>query len=258
MSRLTWFIIILIIVVVILIINYNKKTYQQSKIYDIINKEQDEKVKKFNGKNKSKQLTLQLITIVPNVLPFKVHEIPFVLSKKQCSLICEEALPKLQPSKLFENLIRSSTSCILENTITTYIQNVASHLSGYPIDHVEIVQIVKYEEGQAFNEHYDTDPNDKTNPAWSRIATFMIYLNDEVIGGETEFPLLKKIVEPSLGKGLFWWNVSGGELIPETLHKGRYVIDGTKWIANTWVHSISMAKLKLLQSFQDMMDVSKM
>jgi prolyl 4-hydroxylase len=114
---------------------------------------------------------------------------------------------------------------------------MASKLSGYPIENIEHAQVVRYEEGQGFEEHYDTDPSDKNIPSWSRLATFMVYLNDDFIGGETDFSIINNVITPEKGMGLFWWNAVGGELIPESKHKGRYIISGTKWIINTWVHS---------------------
>jgi prolyl 4-hydroxylase len=135
--------------------------------------------------------------------------------------------------------------CSINSKESDIIRNIASKLSGYPLSHVEYTQVVRYKDGQGFSEHYDTNPKDKSNPSWSRLATFMIYLNDDFIGGETEFTIHNQIIQPEQCKGIFWWNVNQDELINESKHKGRYVIDGTKWIVNTWVHSIPIMEEKL-------------
>lgn len=185
-----------------------------------------------------------ILSVIPYSVRFTVHTFPFMLTKKQCISLHQDAFPYLSPSKIYnvhqdhQHLIRNSMSCSIVNKESELVRLMASQLSGYPLSHIEHTQVVRYEEGEGFGEHYDTDPTDKNNPSWSRIATFMIYLNEECIGGETEFPVINKMIQPETGKGVFWWNVMGGEIIPECKHKGRFVISGTKWIINTWVHSI--------------------
>jgi len=209
----------------------------------------DEKDNKNQRKNQHQQI--QALKKIPCVIKFSVNELPFIISKEICDKLCKDALPHLKPSKVYnlpnslQELVRNSMFCSIVSKETDIVRNIASKLSGYPLSHVEYAQVVRYQEGQGFSEHYDTDPNNKTNPSWSRLATFMIYLNDDFIGGETEFPLLNQIVQPEQCKGLFWWNVNQNELITDSKHKGRYVIDGTKWIINTWVHSLPILNEKL-------------
>lgn len=190
------------------------------------------------------QVDIPTLTVLTPKLPFTVHTFPNRLTKQQCKQLCVDARPDLKPSRsanlltyVYQDLLRTSTSCTIVTKETDYVRQMASQLSGYPISHIEYAQVVRYEEGQGFEVHYDTNPNDKTTSTWSRVATFMVYLNDEFIGGETEFPFINNIITPETGMGVFWWNVVGGELIPESKHKGRYIISGTKWIINTWVHS---------------------
>lgn len=236
MNRLTWFFIFIVIVLLYLIISYTNNKNKNIVTISIPKVEQ-----------KCKYIDINNLSVIESTIKFKVHTIPYVLTRKQCENIRNDALLYLKPSKVYnvpdkyQDLIRSSTSCTILNEDTLLIQSIASKLSGYPIDNIEPVQIVRYEEGQGFSEHYDTD---KDSISSTRVATFMIYLNEGFIGGETEFTQIKKLITPEIGMGVFWWNTSGGELIQESKHKGRYIISGTKWIINTWVHSIAINEIK--------------
>jgi len=240
MNKITITLIILLFILIIYIIFYFFKkndTDMQKIVID----------KKDLYKTKSKPQVLQ---IVPCVITFSVHTFSSILSKTICKKLTDDATPHLKRSKVynvpdfFNDIVRSSKYCSIVSNETDIVRKMASTLSGYPLSHVEHAQIVRYEEGDGFSEHYDVDNTNKSNPSWSRLATFMIYLNDEFIGGETEFPLIKNTITPETGKGVFWWNVHSGNVIHESKHKGRYIIEGTKWIINTWVHSIPIIEHK--------------
>lgn len=240
MNKSTWILVIIAIIFIGFVVHFY---YQKDNSkWQIITVPKEEKGA-FSFKH-------ELSVIHPSIR-FEVHTLPHLLSKLNCLNLCKDALPYLSPSKIYnvdkeyQYLIRNSMSCSVISTESEKVRKMASQLSGYPLSHVENAQVVRYEEGEGFDDHYDTDPTNKKNPSWSRIATFMIYLNEECIGGETEFPVMQKIIQPQTGTGVFWWNVIGGEIIPECKHKGRFVIAGTKWIINTWVHSIPIQELKI-------------
>ena len=64
-----------------------------------------------------------------------------------------------------------------------------------------------------------------------RVAVWMIYLNDDYEGGETEFLYYKKRIKPERGKLLIW---PGGYT---HAHRGGMVLSGNKYILTGWFHA---------------------
>jgi hypothetical protein len=70
-----------------------------------------------------------------------------------------------------------------------------------------------------------------------RYLTFLIYLNDDFIGGGTHFPTLKYTTRPKRGLAVLFQNTdSTGNVLPDSLHGGDPVKEGEKWICNKWIH----------------------
>jgi len=63
-----------------------------------------------------------------------------------------------------------------------------------------------------------------------RLLVWMVYLNDDYEGGETEFNYLSKRVEPKKGTLLIW--PTG---FTHT-HRGGMVVSGKKYILTGWIH----------------------
>lgn len=104
----------------------------------------------------------------------------------------------------------------------------------------EPLQIVKYLKGGKYDPHFDgqecipIECKSKTQ----RIATFLMYLNDEFTGGHTAFPNLSNVnIKPKKGKLLFFWvaDPKTSQLYRETLHGGLILESGEKWIATQWI-----------------------
>jgi hypothetical protein len=69
-----------------------------------------------------------------------------------------------------------------------------------------------------------------------RAATFLLYLNDDYEGGETEFPNLSWRYKGRKGDALLFWNVNAsGAPDPRMLHAGRPPASGEKWIWSQWL-----------------------
>ena len=75
-----------------------------------------------------------------------------------------------------------------------------------------------------------------------RIATFLIYLNDDFEGGETQFPKAGIAHRGSTGDALFFANITPeGAPDPLTLHAGTPPTKGEKWIFSQWIRDRSPA-----------------
>lgn len=77
-----------------------------------------------------------------------------------------------------------------------------------------------------------------------RVATCLIFLNDNFLGGETHFPCLTLrgspgfTVAPEAGKAVLWFNHrpgDGSSLAPHAKHAGLEVLSGEKGICTQFV-----------------------
>jgi hypothetical protein len=86
----------------------------------------------------------------------------------------------------------------------------------------ERFRFYKYSPGQQFKLHHD-GVYYRSFEEWS-CYTFMVYLNDDFLGGETNFPK-HAIVKPEAGKALIFKH--------ELLHEGCSVLEGVKYVLRT-------------------------
>jgi len=132
------------------------------------------------------------------------------------------------------------------NELHELSQKVES-LCGKAISHQESVQVLRYEVNQQYTLHTDHIEEFNDLESGGRLATCLIYLNEDFEGGETEFPTLKAKVAPRKGSALFWYNVllpesDAWSLMPDLrlVHAGLPVTEGVKWACNKWVHPVPM------------------
>jgi len=113
-----------------------------------------------------------------------------------------------------------------------------THLKGF-----ESVHVFHYGVGQEFQPHCDatlsSDAADypvRYAAGHQRVLTFLLALNDDFDGGETDFPVIGTRWKPRRGRGLFFWNVDpDGAIARNTLHAGRPVTRGEKWMLSQWI-----------------------
>ncbi len=102
--------------------------------------------------------------------------------------------------------------------------------------------VLHYSPGQQFEPHYDFLDLDIPGYAsdvaenGQRVATFLLYLNDDYQGGETDFPKLGFRHKGRKGDALLFWSVaSSGDPDTRTLHAGRPPASGEKWVFSQWL-----------------------
>lgn len=78
----------------------------------------------------------------------------------------------------------------------------------------------RYEAGQRFALHYD-GAFERSASEVSRL-TFLVYLNDDYVGGTTDFPDHQQRIEPRTGRALFFQH--------RILHEGCPVTAGVKYV----------------------------
>jgi prolyl 4-hydroxylase len=111
-----------------------------------------------------------------------------------------------------------------------------------PPDRLESPQVLHYAPGEAFGRHHDFfDPKvagfaPMLARHGQRVATFLIYLNGDFEGGETEFPRLSLTYKGQPGDALMFVNVdAAGAPDHRTLHAGLPPRSGEKWLFSQWI-----------------------
>jgi prolyl 4-hydroxylase len=165
-----------------------------------------------------------------------------VLSDEECQALIDSAASRLEKSKLANkevSQIRTSSGMFFdenESPLITNIENRISSLMHVPIVHAEGLQVLKYEPGQEFKEHYDFFGSNNPSSDNNRMSTLIIYLNDVEEGGETTFPSLEITVKPVKGSAVYFEYFYSNQALNElTLHSGKPVIRGEKWVTTQWM-----------------------
>lgn len=106
----------------------------------------------------------------------------------------------------------------------------------------EGTKLLHYAPGEAFAPHVDFQM--PSTPALAReiaqrgqrVATFLLYLNEDYEGGETEFPRLPLRFRGATGDALLFANVEpSGAPDFRTIHAGLPPTRGEKWLLSQWV-----------------------
>jgi len=134
----------------------------------------------------------------------------------------------------------SSTYFDIENRFKPAMEHFITLLSNeyghqYDLSDAETWQLAKYEVGQQYKPHYDyfNFPGyPQQNP--DRIASVILYLNDDFEEGGTAFPELDLIIKPKTGYFLYF-RYPPGDSAKLTLHAGLPVSSGEKRIATLWI-----------------------
>jgi len=190
---------------------------------------------------KGKLIILVLILLVLYLLP--TYPEPRVMknfiSEAERRHIISEASKILEASTISHNKtvnegIRKSETAWLSRD-DKVVRNVINRCLKYtdrPITNCEKLQVLKYKPGGHYKPHQDAFKDDDNR----RVHTFIIALNDGYRGGETIFPNLNKTYKLDAGDVLFFDTVDNYNLITsKSLHGGKTVEAGDKWICNLWV-----------------------
>ena len=122
-------------------------------------------------------------------------------------------------------------------------------VTGLPTAVMELTKVLHYEVGQQFAPHYDfIDPAapaaaEEFAVRGQRIATLLVYLNDDYQSGETDFAKLDLRYKGRKGDALLFANVDTTQQPdPRTLHAGLPPTQGEKWLLSQWIRDRSPAE----------------
>jgi len=178
-----------------------------------------------------------------------------IAATEMCDWLVARARARLKPAKIKDrgtgesnvSNLRTNSACLFRrpdsDLIVAILRARMAEVTATRVAAMEIPSVLHYAEGQEFAPHYDItinpdspDYGDRLAKGDQRVLTFLIYLNDDYEGGETEFPALGERWKGRKGEGLFFWNVQpNGALDERTLHAGLPVTKGEKWVLSQWV-----------------------
>ena len=177
----------------------------------------------------------------------EIYAVANFFTESECTRLRGLVDATAEPSKLFDNPYESGFRTSFSGNLSRadpfirMIERRIDDLLGIPSENGETVQGQRYMPGQEFKPHQDyfhTSQSywaDVRQRGGQRSWTAMAFLNQVEEGGATDFPKLDLSIPPQPGALLFWNNMNpDGSPNADTLHAGRPVIKGTKYIITKW------------------------
>jgi len=169
-----------------------------------------------------------------------------------CAWLVSRGKGKLRPGMMFNGqrpVFLASRTCsdfaftLLEGGVLLLLLRIRISLATtLNIEQMEPPQIFHYALGQEIKAHYDS-LYDKEHPygrdgtyQGDRLATFLLYLNDEYEGGDLDFVKVGFSYKGKTGDGIFFASMREGKPDPQSLHGARPVTKGEKYILSQWIH----------------------
>ncbi|KAJ4956860.1 hypothetical protein NE237_013643 [Protea cynaroides] len=210
-------------------------------------------------------VVLRLGIVKPEVLSWSPRIIVFhnFLSMEECDYLREISRPRLQISTVVDTKtgkgiksdVRTSSGMFLSPEERKYpiIQAIERRIAVYsqiPEENGELIQVLRYEKNQFYRPHHDYFSDTfNLKRGGQRIATMLMYLADNVEGGETYFPMAGNgkctcgtktvkglCVKPIKGDAMLFWSMGlDGQSDINSLHGGCEVFAGEKWSATKWM-----------------------
>jgi predicted 2-oxoglutarate/Fe(II)-dependent dioxygenase YbiX len=189
------------------------------------------------------------LSSAPRILAF-----PGFATPAECAWLIELARGSLRRAQIYrkdapgytEAVTRTNSEAdfVLGNAdlvLRLVVERIA-RAAGMAPANFEVAKLLHYEPGQQFAPHCDFQ--EPATPALAqevarrgqRVATVLVYLNDDYEGGETDFPLVGLRHRAAQGDALLFWNVKpSGALDYDTLHAGLPPTRGVKWVLSQWI-----------------------
>jgi hypothetical protein len=188
----------------------------------------------------------------------RIRTIEGFLPEAVCDWLMERARGKLRPARVYDDGsggprqadARNNSDCEFHpfesDVVMALVRARIGAAAGTTPAFMEGFALLHYEVGQRFVRHFDfLDP---TQPGLAkvmaergqRVATALVYLNDDFEGAETEFPILALKWKGRKGDAIFFWNVDDqGAGDRRTLHAGLSPTRGHKWLLSQFIRDKS-------------------
>lgn len=185
----------------------------------------------------------------------RIGVIEHFLAPAMCDWLIGRARPNLKSAKVYDPSTGIYSSDVRTNSefhigtfasdlIIMLIQYRIATLTQLKLQGMEACTILHYAPGEEFKPHVDffdtaTEENSRIVAAdGQRVLTFLICLNEEFTGGETEFPHLRWRFRGRKGDALWFVNINPDfSPDPRTLHAGLPPRTGEKWMFSQWIRA---------------------
>ncbi|MBX3431679.1 MAG: 2OG-Fe(II) oxygenase [Hyphomonadaceae bacterium] len=176
------------------------------------------------------------------------------LAPDLCAWMIEKARPLQKPALVYHHSkgagvadpSRSNTVAIFTildlDVPMVLLRNRVARTLNVPVLFLERFSVFRYLAGQRFTSHVDyLDPSltqfaDDLRQNGQRVATFLVYLNEEFEAGETHFLRIGQRLKGRTGDGLFFYNLdANGHLDRMTIHEGVAPTSGEKWLLSQFI-----------------------
>lgn len=186
----------------------------------------------------------------PRIRAFEAFATP-----AECEWLIDRVRGGLQRAQVYSGSSQPQTSSDRTNSeagllikssdiVVCLIRDRIAAAMGVAPDFCEVTKILHYQPGQTFARHADfldtaiPSLREEIEHRGQRVATFLLYLNDDFVGGETDFPDARFRYKGRRGDGLLFLNVdAAGAPDYSSVHAGLPPISGEKWILSQWIRS---------------------
>jgi prolyl 4-hydroxylase len=176
------------------------------------------------------------------------------LPEAVCDWLRERAGPVTEPALVYDpgtgegrrESVRTNSGAQFDLTrmdvVLAVVRERIARAAGLPVPGLEWTQVLHYAVGQTFDWHVDwLDPATPGHTAdlvarGQRIATCLVFLNDDFEGGETAFEAGGLKHRGRKGDALMWANtLPDGTVDRRTRHAGLPPTRGEKWVLSQWL-----------------------
>ncbi|MEO8306068.1 MAG: 2OG-Fe(II) oxygenase [Betaproteobacteria bacterium] len=182
----------------------------------------------------------------------KIYTAENFASRDLCAWLVSRGRDKFTPSMMFTGkkaVFLATRTCsdfaftVVEGGLVLLLLRIRISLAtACGVEQMEPPQIFHYATGQDIKPHYDS-LYDGEHPYGSegtyrgdRLATFLMYLNDDYDGGDLEFVKVGYTYKGKAGDGIFFASMREGKPDAQALHGARVVTRGEKFILSQWIH----------------------
>ena len=173
-------------------------------------------------------------------------------TRELCAWLIERGQGKFTPSMMFTGqkaVFHATRTCsdfsfslIEGGVMMLLLRTRVSLLTGLGTEQMEPPQIFHYATGQGIDAHYDSLYDGKTaygregNYHGDRLATLLMYLNDDYDGGVLQFVKVGYEYRGATGDAIFFASLRGGKFDEKAFHGATTVTRGEKYILSQWIH----------------------
>jgi prolyl 4-hydroxylase len=192
-----------------------------------------------------------------------VRVFPEFVTDPICAWLIERAQPKLQRALIYNPLsgkdiadhMRTNSAAGFDlmqaDVVQVAVQSRISVATGIPLHHMEGATVLHYSPGEEITNHYDfVNPRiphyeQELQERGQRIATFLVYLNDDYEGGETDFPQLGLRYHGGKRAGLVFSNaLPDGQPDMRMVHAGLPPKNNEKWLMTQFIRNRAVLNVR--------------